>query len=222
VPITTDGIIRSQVMQVNGKEWTVYAVGGTPAQVILHAVLEILPIKPDLVVSGINYGENVGTGITASGTVGAALEAASLGIPALAISLEVEEGLHYTYSDEVDFSTAAHFAQLFGRILLERPMPPDVDVLKVDVPGDATPHTAWQITRLSRVQYYEPLAPARESWDQPGRVQYRLRGDPNQDSVDTDVYAIRVKRSVSVTPLSLDITSRVDLGEFERGLKARD
>jgi 5'-nucleotidase len=219
MPITTDGIIRSQVMQVNGKEWTVYAVGGTPAQVILHAVLEILPIKPDLVVSGINYGENVGTGITASGTVGAALEAASLGIPALAISLEVEEGLHLSYSNEVDFSTAAHFASLFGRILLERPMPPDVDVLKVDVPSDATPDTPWQITRLSRVLYYEPLAPTRDSWDQPGRVQYRLRGDPNQDSVDTDVYAVRAKRSVSVTPLSLDMTSRVDLEEFERGLK---
>src|SRR5512134_1609758 len=75
-PITTDGVIRPQVMDVNGQEWTVYAVGGTPAQVVQHAVLEILPQIPDLVVSGINYGENVGTGITASGTVGAALEAA--------------------------------------------------------------------------------------------------------------------------------------------------
>lgn len=220
LPITTDGIIRSQVMQVNGKEWTVYAVGGTPAQVILHAVLEILPVKPDLVVSGINYGENVGTGITASGTVGAALEAASLEIPALAISLEVEPGLHLSYSDEVDFSTAAHFALHFGRLLLQQPMPPDVDVLKVDVPRDATPDTPWQVTRLSRALYYEPLAPIRESWDQPARVEYRLRGDPKQDMVDTDVYAVRVKRTVSVTPLSLDLTSRVDLEKFERGLKA--
>ena len=55
---------------------------------MLHAVLEILPRKPDLVVSGINYGENVGSGVTVSGTVGAALEAAGLGIPALAVSLE--------------------------------------------------------------------------------------------------------------------------------------
>ena len=220
LPITTDGIIRSQVMQVNEKEWTVYSVGGTPAQVILHAVLEILPVKPDLVVSGINYGENVGTGITVSGTVGAALEAASLGIPALAISLEVDPGLHLSYSIEVDFSTAAHFALFFGRLLLEHPMPPDVDVLKVDVPSDADPQTPWQVTRLSRVLYYEPMAPVRESWEQPGRLEYRLRGDPNQDTVDTDVYAMRVKRAVSVTPLSLDLTSRVDLEGFERKLRA--
>jgi len=73
---------------VNGKNWTVHAVGGTPAQAVLHAVLEILPRKPDLVVSGINYGENVGSGVTVSGTVGAALDAAGLGIPALAVSLE--------------------------------------------------------------------------------------------------------------------------------------
>jgi 5'-nucleotidase len=218
-PITTDGVIRAQQMQVGGKEWTVYSVGGTPAQVVQHAVLEILPALPDLVVSGINYGENLGTGITASGTVGAALEAASLGISALAISLETDPGHHLSYSEEVDFAAAAHFARAFGRLLLTHPMPPDVDVLKVDVPAGATPDTPWTVTRLSRVLYYESLPPERESWEQPGRVGYRLRGDPSQDQDDSDVYALRQKRMVSVTPLTLDLTSRIDLGAFEQELK---
>ena len=81
LPSTSDGIIRKEQVQVNGQEWDVYAVGGSPAQAVLHGVLEIIPHKPDLVVSGINYGENVGLGITISGTVGAAMEAAAMGFP---------------------------------------------------------------------------------------------------------------------------------------------
>jgi 5'-nucleotidase len=219
LPITSDGLIQTQTMHVNGKDWKVYAVGGTPAQAVLHAVFEILPDPPELVVSGINYGENLGTGITVSGTVGAALEAASLGIPALAISLETERQYHLSYSEEVDFSTAGYFTAYFARLLVERRMLPDVSVLKVDVPSDATPDTPWEVTRLSRKRYYIPTPPERESWDQPGIVGYQVSGDPSQDNVDTDVYALRVKRVVAVTPLSLDLTSRVDLKALENVLR---
>src|SRR5512139_3571054 len=118
LPGASDGIIRPQPLLVNGKTWEVYAVGGTPAQSVLYAVLEILPEPPALVVSGINYGENVGTGVTISGTVGAALEAASLGIPALAISLQTDVEHHLTNSEAVDFSTAAYFTSYFARLIL--------------------------------------------------------------------------------------------------------
>jgi 5'-nucleotidase len=219
MPVTSDGLIRPQEMNVNDQNWTVYAVGGTPAQAVLHAVYEILPEPPELVVSGINYGENLGTGITVSGTVGAALEAASLGIPALAISLETERKYHLTYSSEINFETAGYFTQYFARLLVEHRMPPDVSVLKVDVPSEATPDTPWEVTRLSRKRYYIPTPPDRESWDIPGIVSYQVSGDPSQDNVDTDVYAIRVKRLVSVTPLSLDLTSRVNLPELEGSLR---
>ena len=216
LPYTSDGLIHRQSMQVNGQDWQVYAVGGTPAQTVLHAVLEILPERPALVVAGINYGENLGTGITISGTVGAALEAAALGIPALAISLETGREYHFTHSTDVDFTSAGHFAGYFGRLLIEKSLPPDVHVLKVDVPSDATPDTPWQITRLSRVTYYEPVPPERDSWEHPGIVSYRVSGDPADDQVDSDVYAVRVKRIVSVTPLSLDLTSRVEFGELDQ------
>ncbi len=219
LPITTDGVIQPQEVYVDGKTWQVYAVGGTPAQTVLHGVLEILPEKPALVVSGINYGENLGTGITASGTVGAALEASALGLPALAISLETETGLHLSYSTEVDFSAAAYFTALFGRLLMEKSLPQDVDVLKVDVPSDATPDTPWQITRLSHMPYFEPIPPRRASWETPTKVGYRQAGDPAQDSLESDVYAVRVKRLVSVTPLSLDLTSRVSLKALDEILR---
>src|SRR5512143_2681600 len=137
LPSTSSGIIRKQTLVVNGQEWTVHAVSGSPAQAVLHGALEIMPQRPDLVVSGINYGENVALGVTISGTVGAALEAAALGIPALAVSLEAAAQYHFSYSRDIDFSAAAHFAALFGRVLLEKKMPEDVRVLKIDVPSNA-------------------------------------------------------------------------------------
>ena len=219
LPMSSDGIIHPKELEVNGKCWEVYAVGGTPAQAVLHAVLEIMDEPPALVVSGINYGENLGSGITISGTVGAALEAAAMGIPALAVSLETEPEEHLTYSEEVDFSNAAFFTAYFAKLLLQTRFPPDVDVLKVDIPCDATPETPWAVTRLSRKRYYEPITPERTSWDKPGVLNFRLEEDATTDAMDTDVYALRVKRIVSVTPLSLDMTSRVELNELDRLLR---
>jgi 5'-nucleotidase len=221
LPSTSDGIITPQQMQVNGKLWTVYSVGGTPAQAILHAICEILPEQPDLVVSGINYGENLGVGVTVSGTVGAAMEGAGNGIRALAVSLETDESDHLSYSTTIDFTAAAYFTALFGRMLLEQQMPEDVDLLKVDVPCDATGETPWEVTRLSRQAYFVPIAPTRASWDQPERVGYRRINNLDDSNVDTDVYALRVKRLISVTPLSLDLTSRVDLRDFDQLLRGK-
>ncbi len=219
LPSTSDGIITPQQMQVNGKLWTVYSVGGTPAQAVLHAICEILPQPPDLVVSGINYGENLGVGVTVSGTVGAAMEGAGNGIRSMAISLETDAADHLTYSTKIDFSAAAYFTSLFGRIMLGKTFPDDVDLLKVDVPSDATSKTEWAVTRLSKQAYFLPVTPKRESWDKPERVGYRRIEELSGIAVNTDVYSLRVKRMVSVTPLSLDLTSRVSLKEFEKLLR---
>jgi 5'-nucleotidase len=115
MPLSSDGLINARQMVVNGNEWTVYAIGGSPAQTVQHAVMEIIGKKPDLVVSGINYGLNLGTGITISGTVGAAMEAASFDIPALAVSLETAKEHHFSYSKEINFGCAAHFTKFFAK-----------------------------------------------------------------------------------------------------------
>ena len=221
LPSTSDGRIDEKLVEVNDKIWTVHAVGGSPAQAVLHGVLEIMAITPDLVVSGINYGENVGSGITVSGTVGAAMEGASLGLPSLAVSLETAEEHHLSYSTEVDFSAAAYFTAYFARLLLERFLPEDVCLLKVDVPSDATLATPWEITRQSMHRYFEPLPPVRTSWHEPARVGYRRANDIHLDPPDTDASVMRIKRQVSVNPLSLDMTSRVDLHALEDLLRQK-
>ena len=221
LPRTSDGTISTETVTVNDKSWEVYAVGGTPAQAVLHGVLEVMKQKPDLVVSGINYGENVGSGVTISGTVGAALEAASLGIPALAISLQTEVKEHLSYSKEVDFSTAAYFTKFFGQLMLQRPMPEDVHVLKIDIPSQATPQTPWKITKVSQIRYYDVLSPGERDWNQPARIGYRMSGNWDKLDPDSDVYTLQILHMVSVTPLSLDMTSRIDLKAFEQSLKER-
>ncbi|MGD2252026.1 MAG: 5'/3'-nucleotidase SurE [Anaerolineales bacterium] len=222
MPPSSDGVIVEEEVEVGGKTWKVFAVGGTPAQAVQHGILELLVQTPDLVVAGINYGENVGTGVTISGTVGAALEGGALGVPSLAMSLETETHLHLSYSKEVDFSAAAHFTAYFGERLLIGKRLPDVDAIKVEVPSDATPKTPWQMTRLARIRYYTPLKPQRSRLDEPTRVDYQLTSNINGIEPGTDVHVLRFERKVAVTPLSLDITSRVDMEQLEQRLRQSD
>lgn len=211
LPITSEGRIHAEERTLRGEPITVYAVEGTPAQAVQHGVLELAPRLPSLVVSGINYGENTGNGVTISGTVGACLEGASLSIPSLAVSQQTHKDLHLTYSNDVDFSAAAHFAVQFGKWLLSSERPDDVDVLKLDVPLGATPETPWKMTRLSRRRVYWPTRPERVALSDVGRMGYHLDADPSDAEPDSDVYVLMHEGLVSLTPMSLDMTSRTDL-----------
>jgi len=96
-------------------------------------------------------------------------------------------------------------------------MPFDVDILSINLPEDATPETPWQITRLSRHRYFVPLTPeeAREN----GGAGYRVMDNPDQTEVGSDTWCLHHAHQVSVTPLSLDLTSRVDFGALDERLR---
>jgi 5'-nucleotidase len=224
LPITSLGRIYQETRQINGTEVTVYAVDGTPAQAVQHGVLELAPRLPTLVVSGINYGDNTGNGTTISGTIGAALEDASLNIPAIAMSQQTPRDLHLTYAD-VDFRAAAFFARKFGEWVLSNRRPDDVDALKIDVPQDATAETPWRVTRVSRRRVYWPTRPERVALNDIGRLGYELNADPTEAEPDSDVYALMIDKVVSVTPISLDMSSRTDLYRLQQmitGEKAQE
>jgi len=218
-PDTYDGQIIQEQMNVNGKDWIVHAIGGTPAMAVLYGMFELIGRKPDLVVSGINYGLNVGSGVTISGTVGAALEGAANDIPSLAVSLETEKEFHASYSREIDFSTSAYFTGYFARRLMEKQMPPDVQVLKIEIPADANKETPWQTTRLSTRRFYRPIPPENDQTRGKRDFGYDLALDWDQSLPGTDSHSIVNQKLVSVTPLSLDLTSRVDLDELENLLR---
>ena len=221
MPTTSTGRITLFTEARAGRVWTAYAVDGTPAQAVQHALLEILPRRPDLVVAGINYGDNVGTGVTVSGTVGATLEAATFGLPALAVSQDTDPEYHYSHSDNVDFSGAGYFTAYFAERIMAAPLPPDVDILKVEVPRHATPATPWAMTRLSRTRFYFPVKADRTDWSQPGPLGYRVEIEHDRLEPDSDVRAVAVDGVVAVTPLSVDLTSRVSLDSLTRQLQGR-
>lgn len=220
-PVTSDGRITTKTLVVHGQEWTIYSVGGTPAQVVDHCVLEILPCHPDLIVSGINYGLNIGTSIGMSGTLGAAMEGASFGIPALAASLELEDpSLVYSHSKEVDFSAAAVFVARFARQLLEKQMPFDVDVINLNIPSDANPDTPWRVTRISRHPGYDTFIERNGSLEDAARIGGNpVPVTPRDVEPDSEMHTVLFDRMVAVTPISLDCTSRVGFGDLDHLLR---
>lgn len=147
------------------------------------------------------------------------MEGASHEVPSLAVSLETEHKYHLSNSNEVDFKAAAYFTALFAGQLLTKKFPEDVQVLKVEVPSDATAQTPWVLTRLSRLRFYLPTAPKRKSWTEPGSTGYEQVPKTSTFAEDTDVYAVVVKRQVAVTPVTTDLTSRVDFGDLEKKLR---
>ena len=216
---TYDGQVHQEKLEVNGKNWTVHAVGGTPAMAVMYGILELTPQKPDLVVSGINYGLNVGSGVTISGTVGAAIEGAAAGIPSLAISLETATKYHGSYSREIDFNTAGHFTKFFSHLLLSKKMPPDVQLLKVEIPAQATVATPWQTTNLSMLRFYEPITSDQTNTQISKGIGYDIAPNWDQSPPGTDTHTVVNRKEISVTPLSLDLTSRTDLSELKKYLQ---
>ena len=147
------------------------------------------------------------------------MEAANMGFPALAVSLETDPHHHLSYSNEVDFSAAGYFTGYFAQLLLEKKLFEGVDLLKVEVPRHATPQTEWQMARLSRLRYYKPVPAKRASWDEPGPMGYVHDNNLPQEQEDTDVYILRTRKQVAVTPLDLDMTARVDFKKLEKHLR---
>lgn len=218
-PPVTDGKATFNQLNRNGNLIQAYSIDATPAQTVQFAVLEIMPEKPDLVISGINYGINTGIDITRSGTIGAALEAASFGIPALAISMQVAEHETFSHSKSVDFSVAGFFTAYFANLCLEQSWPSDVDVLKVEVPAQASTKTDWEMVRQAPVPLYIPKKPERSSYNEPCIIKYRLEDDYTRFPENTDANTVFVKNKIAVTPLSLNLTSRVNLNDFETQLR---
>jgi len=215
--ITGGGVAEPVDFPIDGKRVRAFAVAASPAMAVRYAILVYAERRPALVVSGINYGENVGNSVTISGTMGAALEAASMGFPVLAASRVVHAKYHFTHSDEIDFTVAAHFAKKFARRILERGMPRGADVVNLNVPENARATTPWRWTRVSRRNYYRSVitqTPRGKSLDT-----YELCLDPETPEPDSDVRAVMIDHVVSVSPLTLDMTARVAEKEKARWSK---
>lgn len=173
------------------------SVDGTPVDCVKLALTGLLPVRPDLVISGINKGPNLGDDIIYSGTVSAAIEGALLGLPAIAVSL-------VTFKD-FDFRAAADFIMhLLGQIR-QREIPPKT-LLNVNVPpipkGEIK---GWRLTRMGKRHYSENIV---ERVDPRGGKYYWIGGDDLGFAQDDGTDGVAVQEGyVSVTPLQVDLTN---------------
>jgi 5'-nucleotidase len=216
--IVRGGLVNRRTVRYGDQSWAGFAVDTTPAIAVDHGVLELAKRPISLVVSGINYGENVSTCVTVSGTVGAALQAAEYRIPAIAVSLEVGGQEFYSHSTAVDFTAAIYFTRLFAARFIEIPIPEDVDVLKIEVPANADEQTPWVVTCLDRMMYYQAHFSERQDvFNEPTEISMITRkGEYSREGSDAHALA---QGWVSITPLSLDLTARTELAKLSNLLE---
>ncbi len=183
----------------------VYCVNGTPSDSVHLALSGYLDFEPDIVVSGINHGANLGDDVIYSGTVAAAMEGRFLGLPAIAVSMV---GLRATH-----FDTAARVACDLVQKLENYTLDSDV-ILNVNVPDRAFDElTGIESTRLGFRHRSEPLI---KDTDPHGRTIYWIgpAGEGQDAGAGTDFEAI-ARGSVSVTPLKVDLTRHEAVSELQ-------
>ena len=181
-----------------------FAVDGTPTDCVNIAVTQVFRGLPDLVVSGINKGWNLGDDVTYSGTVAGALEGALLGIPGIAVSLRQTRGAY-------DFSHAARAAALLAEHMLKRPLPPRT-FLNINVPKGQP--KGYRITVQAKRNHVTSVA---ERHDPKGHAYFWIEGGQNdwEPHDRSDYQAVR-DGYVSVTPLQPDLTAHDALAAVEQ------
>ncbi|MGB9886725.1 MAG: 5'/3'-nucleotidase SurE [Moorellales bacterium] len=194
--ITLHRPLRANRVMLDGATDPVWAVNGTPADCVKLALEVLLPEPPDLVISGINLGPNLGTDVLYSGTVSAALEGAIEGVPSIAVSLDGE--------DPALLPFAADFTALLCRRLLDLRVKPHT-LLNVNLPNLPPERIAGvEITTLGWRRYVNAVH-RRE--DPRGRPYYWIAGDIQDDTelAGTDVAALAAGK-ITITPIHFDLT----------------
>jgi 5'-nucleotidase len=201
---TSHSLTLHRPLRVNRvrKDW--YAVDGTPTDCVTLAIDRLLRRKPDLVISGINHGPNLGDDVMYSGTVAAAFEGFVQGVTSIAVS-------QFGWRD-VDLRKPARFVRRFVKgvpELLEGR--PKLLNMNLPPPGKAGLRS-FKVTKLSHRTYTDVI---QEKLDPRGRAYYWIAGQPSwKATVDSDVAALRAG-VVSVTPLSMDYTDYPQLAEMK-------
>lgn len=192
------------VEEVSFDDGTVgYATDGTPVDCVRFADLGLIGERPELIVSGINHGSNLGDDVTYSGTVAAALEGIVLGIPAIAVSQQsLAREMDFRLGRRFDFSVSAPLAAALAAIVADGRLPAGT-LLNVNCPGENP--RGIDVTRLGKRLYNDELKQVDE--DTEGRRRYQIYGfDPGfEDEDGTDLAAI-ARGDIAITPIHFDLT----------------
>lgn len=195
--VTMHTPLRCKKIDIFGDKIKAWWVNGTPADCIKLGVENLMKAKPDLIVSGINMGENLGTDVIYSGTVSAAVEGAIFGIPAIAFSYEDHEA--------ADMTSVGVAAKDICKQILSHGIPKD-HIFNVNIPKFKNTDEIRGIkTCKLGIKIYKNNFEVRQ--DPNGNDYYWLAGELIEmpEDVDTDIYAVKNKY-ISVTPIDIDMT----------------
>ncbi len=185
-----------------------FAIDGTPTDCVSLGILEVMADElPQLVVSGINRGPNLGDDVTYSGTVAAALEGALLNVPSISFSLVAKD------ENASDFVPGAAFAQRVVQEVLQKGLPSDL-ILNVNIPDlEGKTVEEYEFTKLGKRRYAGAIA---EKIDPRGRKYYWIGAEeiPFDDAPGTDCNAIRTGKA-SITPIRLNVTHEAFLSTIK-------
>jgi 5'-nucleotidase len=196
---------------------TGYACTGTPVDCVRLVALGLMDFEPDVVVSGINHGENLGDDITYSGTVAGAMEGIVIGVPGIAVSLSIDRPWHETVYEDAPLHEGLHFepaaeftARLVKIVLKGLPQGRILNVNAPNVPREKL--RGARVTRLGRRFYKDELV---EVKDEGGRVGYDIYNNPpgHHEEEGTDFAAIE-NDEISITPVHLELTDTAGLEEL--------
>jgi 5'-nucleotidase len=196
-----------------GDGTTGFATDGTPVDCVRFGTLGLLEFEPELIVSGINHGANLGDDITYSGTVAAALEGIVLGIPAIAVSQQAYEGRLDSWMGRdwrrEDFEQAATFAARMIEELEQVPMPP-ATLLNINCPAGEV--GGARAARLGKRIYNDKLHLTEE---EEGRRRYHIYGEePGYHHEDGTDFAAIADGCIAVTPVHFDLTDQAGIEEL--------
>lgn len=187
-----------------------YAVSGTPTDAAIMGVFELCDDKPDLCISGINIGYNLGKSeLTTSGTLGAAMEVASYGIPTIAVSQTVtdQSAKFENGRINIDFDFAIKMLKRVIRYVTDHGLPEGINLLNLNIPSEPASEEI-KITRLTN-RMFMPAVETR--YDPRGKPYYWIDGIiTDNDKEGSDGYCIKKEQTTSLTPLSLDLTGSLD------------
>lgn len=185
-------------------EEPVYMTNGTPSDVIYLALEELSP-RFDLVVSGVNIGDNTSIQvILSSGTIGAAAQAALLGIPGIAFSADVDDAVEL--EDDVEtWSNIRRLVRATVEWVLKNGIPEGADLLSINFPRKVKKDTPIRIVPAARTKFLQKVSVL---YDPRGKKYYWLYGTLVDPEPNTDVYTVHVEKAVAITPLTLNLNLR--------------
>lgn len=203
------GRIESVILKVNGMEINGFKVCGSPGYAVAHGVLELSSRKPDICISGVNYGENLGTNLTCSGTVGAVLEANTYGIPGIAFSACADIGIQRSmeYPDR-EWDKIKKIVKYWVRKSLYEGMGYGVSMLNINIPEPVPEPEDYCYTKQSRQGYFTFEKPAVRKLQQPYEISTIIGYDEAELREEDDIYAVCIKKCISVTPMVHDLAVR--------------